>query len=230
MKIKIIELVIILFATAHIIGAAGMKRERYIPYEATPDEVAVTKVAKKVVCDRAFEQPKNEVFRKHLEKALEMAENEENRIRYMWETGMVRTSYWNGSYGGSVIVRPEKAVYRFSLGGTGKKIGQINKTVYEDQPYGKIKKQSECYFFVFHSDIDSVMDFGYGENPSTIALSFYPSNRLKSCGLMIDGQYYRARWDKDGKLVEIKLPAGAKSTEEEKSGVKTNSSGNTGKP
>ena len=209
MKAILLKIIMILLvALTYIAGAAGIKRERYVPYEATPDEIAVNQIAKKVAYDRTFEQPKNEVFRKHLEKALELAENEESRVRHMWAAGMVKTNYWNGLYTGSVIVRPEKAVCRFSFGGAGKKIGQINKTVYEDQPYGKIKKQSECYFFVFHSDTDSVMDFGYGENPSTIALSFYPSNRLKSCGLIIDGQYYRARWDKDGKLVEIKLPAG----------------------
>lgn len=201
MKMRTLQTVVTLLAAAHVAGAAGMKMEKYIPYEATADEIAMTNIAEKVGYNQTFERPKNEAFRKRLDDALQMAQDEESRIRHMQAKGMVKKSYWNGLYTGSVIVQSEKAVYSFSLGATGEKLGQVDKTVYVDKPYGKEKKKAQCCSFVFHDNADSVSSFSYGQGEGKVTLNFHPKNQLASCGLTIGEEYYRAQWDENGKLV-----------------------------
>ena len=200
MKMRTMQIVVTLIAVARVAGEAGMKREEYVPYEATADEIVLTNVDKIVAYERAFQQPENGIFKKRLDEILSMAEEEESRIRHMVAKGMVRTNVWSGMYSGSVIVGSQKSRFRFIFKSSSMDIQQVDRIVFEDRMYGK-RKPSECYTFTFHDQTDYVSSFTCGEGTDKVVLNFYPKNRLASCGLTIGDEYYRAQWDESGKLV-----------------------------
>ena len=201
MKAQLLQTVIILLAATSVAGAAGMKRQKYIPYKATADEIATTNIAKKVVYDQTFEEPTNEIFKDRLHEALNMAAEEESRIRYMVAQGMVRTNYWNGMYSGSVIVESQKTICRFTFKSSKLELQQVEKIVFSDKINGKRDRSSGYSFTFLHDSSDSVSSFSHGQGEKKVTLGFHENGKLESCGLTIGDEYYRASWDEDGKLV-----------------------------
>ena len=200
MDARFMQALLLLATVCNVNGQIKMKREKYMPYEATSHVLDATNDVKHVVLGGTYKKPDDEVFIKHLDRALRMAEGEVHRIRYMLAKGMVKKNYWNGLYTGSVIVKDEKTVYNFSLGASGNKVGQVNKTVFEDEPYGKMVNNKRCTL-MFHEKDGSISSFSCGQGSNKISLSFYPDFSLASCGLAFDGMYNRAKWTEGGKLI-----------------------------
>lgn len=203
MNKRMLYWVVVFVTITSIAGASEMKGIKYVPikpYKASVDEIALAKVTTKIIYPRDFEEPTKEVVKKRLTEAIKLAEEEESRIRYMVEKGMVRTVRWNRRDSGSVKVPSQKTIYKFSFKFSSlKEIQQMDKTVYEDKMYGE-KDLSKRYSFTFHGDVDCVRCFSYGYGPSQLSLDFYPNQNLKRFSATIDDKYYSVTWNEEGKL------------------------------
>ena len=199
MSTRFIHALLLLTTICSVEGESKMRKEKYIPYEATSYEIAATDGVNHVDLGGTYEVPADKVLGKHLDRALRVAEDEVARIRNMLAKGLVKKEYWNGTFTGSVIIKDEKVVYHLIFDGNGNKVGQVNKTVFEDEPYGK-KVKDKCCTLVFHDAVDSISSFSCGESSAKICLNFYQDRSLASCGIAFDGMYYRAKWANDGKL------------------------------
>ena len=202
MKSKLLKVVIILLAATFVSGVMGMSKEKtYRPYEVTADEIDTTNIVKKVVCDRSFEQPKDENLEKRLLEVLCTAETEASRVRHMYEKGMVRVKCWNNRHTGTVISKSKKAVYCFDLTPVEMKLRSAEKRVFFDKPFGERDRSSGFSVSFFHEGSDSVKRFEYMQNDEDELLEFHKTGRLKFYKAIILDEYHRAQWDEDGKLL-----------------------------
>jgi len=205
MRIGIIQCMIMLCTVAQMAGAVEKETGRkYLPYKVTADDIVSTTNSTIVHYDRGFEQPADEGFKRRLGETLDLLEKDETLVRQMVAKNKVEIREWNGGYSGSVVVESQKAVYSivFKSSSKGKDISQVNKTVFEDEVNGKIKKTSECSSFLLYDDADCVKSFHYGKGKEGVGLSFSSDKKLKSCGLIIGDQCYYTEWGKDGKIID----------------------------
>lgn len=200
MKHWMLKCAVLVLAVTNVIGAENMKREKYVPYKAKPDEVSLTNMTAVPHYDRRHDLPLDREFTNRLEEVLCFAEKQESLIRHMRDKGMVRTNYWNGMYSGSVVVESQNAVYRFIFKSALQQLQQVDVSIFSDKPYGKLNP-TEGFSFQFHDSSDAVSGFSSGQGKDKVTLNFYPDGTLESCGLFIGNQYYRARWDGNGKIL-----------------------------
>lgn len=200
MRKKSVIIVVLLVLIFGIVGFIKMKKNKYEANEISSTEFSNANTNDMIHLKHKTTKPENKVLSNRLYAAITLAGKEVRRVRYMFKEGMVKKSYWNGLYTGTVIVNDEKAVYNFGLAAKGNKIGQVNKTVFEDKPYGN-KVKSKCCTLLFYDDRDSISSFSCGKDSNKVTLNFYPDRSLASCGITVDGIHYRARWDENGRLL-----------------------------
>lgn len=210
MRNDILRLLVCLFIIILAAGASAMGDEKYIPYAATPDEISVADLRNQVTYDRNFELPNDKEFREQLLAAVELAEKEENRVRYMVAQGMVPTTCWNKMLLGSVIVEAQKANYRFIFKSSSMNIQQVDKMVYEDKVYGK-RILDQGYSISFYDKKDCIRSFSYAYDSIKTSLNFYECNRLESYSLVSGQRHFCARWNRSGKILDEGVKEGKKS-------------------
>ena len=196
----ILRCVVLILGVSNVIGSETMNKQKYVPYRATSDEISLTNAHAVLHYDRRHEMPADRECASRLEEVFRSAEQMESLIRHMLSKGMVKTNYWNGMYSGSVVVESQKSVYRFIFKSALQQLQQVDVSVFDDKPYGKIKAPSGCSF-LFLDYRDAVSSFSSGQGNDKVTLNFYPDGRLKSCGLFIDEQHKYLQWDENGKIV-----------------------------
>jgi hypothetical protein len=183
-----------------VINCLGKK---YEPREITFDEIN-SQVPKTLICERSFEMPKNEEYAEALNNALSIADNEISIAKYLINNGLVKISYWNGRYSGSVIIKNPKIIYGFTLRVKDDKIisfRQVRKFVNQDKINikGDLSKRIRINKF---DNTNIVKTFTYGDLETKKYFDFYPNGNLKHCGIALSNKYYRGYWDENGSLTK----------------------------
>jgi len=158
---KIILITII--SSIFVMNCVGKK---YIPREIAFDEINISNIPKKSICKRTFEMPENKEYEKALNEALTIADNELSIAQYMINNGLVKKSYWNKAYTGSVIIKDPKIIYGFTLGVKDDKIinfGEVTKYVYKDKISTKDLSKRERILSIHNFDNTNIAKaFIYG--------------------------------------------------------------------
>ncbi len=165
--------------------------------EITSDEINISNIPKISICKRTFEIPKNEEYEKALNSALSLADNEISIVQYMMNNGLLKWTYVRGLY----MANKNQLNANYSFGSCKKgQFGQVNKKVFKDKIGGK-RDLSKEICIIYYDTTNIVKSFDYGNLETTKYLEFYPSGRLKHCGIALSNKYYRGYWDENGNLI-----------------------------
>jgi len=173
--------------------------------EFTSDEIKISNIPKISICERTFEIPKNEEYAKALKDAFSVADSEVSIVQYIFNSGRLKKSCWNGHCSGGAAIKDKKTTYSFTLRVKDDKIigcGQIIKYVYKDKISTKDLSKRERILRIHNFDNTNIVKtFVYGNLETKKYLEFYPSGKLKHCGIALSNKYFRGYWDENGNLI-----------------------------